>query len=68
VFSWFKNDELLVEEEGVQNYTLNRARMSDAGNYTCVVKNDFGVIQHKIAVDVYGKITKYVIFILARNY
>jgi len=55
VSSWSKNDELLVEDEGVRNYTLTRARPSDAGEYACVVKNDFGVIQHKFAVDVYGK-------------
>lgn len=54
MFSWLKNDELL--EEGVLvNHTLNRVKLSDTGSYTCVVKNDFGSIQHKFHVDVYGK-------------
>lgn len=54
LFSWHKND-VLLEERGVDfNYTLSRVKMSDAGNYTCVVKNDFGSIQHKFAVDIYG--------------
>lgn len=55
VFSWYKNEVLLVESGVDTNYTLNHVQMSDAGNYTCVVKNDFGIIQHKFNVDIYGK-------------
>jgi len=56
VFSWYRNDSMLVEGGvDVINYTLSRVKLSDAGNYTCVVKNDFGSIQHKFNVDVYGK-------------
>lgn len=59
VFSWYKNDDiLLVEGGGEYNYTLDRVKMSDAGNYTCVVKNDFGSIQHRFNVEIYGKINK----------
>lgn len=56
VFSWYKNDDvLLVEGGGQYDYTLNRVKMSDTGNYTCVVKNDFGSIQHRFNVEIYGK-------------
>jgi len=56
VFSWYKNDSLLFEGgANVNNYTSSQVKLSDAGNYTCVVKNDFGSIQHKFNVDVYGK-------------
>lgn len=56
IFSWYKNNVLLIEGDvDVANYTLNRVKMSDSGNYTCVVKNDFGSIQHKFYVDVYSK-------------
>jgi len=55
MISWYKNDVLLGEGGINFNYTLNRIKMSDTGNYTCVVKNDFGSIQHKFNVDVYGK-------------
>lgn len=54
MFSWLKNDVLLEKDIHV-NYTLSRVKLSDAGNYTCVVKNDFGSIQHKFHVDIYGK-------------
>lgn len=57
LMSWYKNDVLIEEKEKEFNYTLNRVRMSDAGNYTCEVKNDFGSIQHRFNVDVYGKYT-----------
>ncbi|KAL4112399.1 hypothetical protein QTP88_016198 [Uroleucon formosanum] len=54
VFSWYKNDSLLVEGGAdVNNYTLSQVKLSDAGNYTCLVKNDFGSIQHKFSVNVY---------------
>lgn len=56
MFSWFKNGELLVEgDSNVTNYILSRAKMSDAGNYTCIVKNDFGIIQHNFNVEVYSE-------------
>uniref|UniRef100_A0A2S2Q3V2 receptor protein-tyrosine kinase n=1 Tax=Sipha flava TaxID=143950 RepID=A0A2S2Q3V2_9HEMI len=54
MISWFKNNVLLVEESILVNYTLNRVKLSDAGSYTCVVKNDFGSIQHKFHVDIYA--------------
>lgn len=54
VFSWYKNDVLLIEGGAdVNNYTLSQVKLSDAGNYSCIVKNDFGSIQHKFNVDVY---------------
>ncbi|XP_025199425.1 fibroblast growth factor receptor homolog 1-like isoform X2 [Melanaphis sacchari] len=54
VFSWYKNELLLIEGGAdVNNYTLSQVKLSDAGNYTCIVKNDFGSIQHRFNVDVY---------------
>ncbi|XP_050053861.1 fibroblast growth factor receptor 4-like isoform X1 [Aphis gossypii] len=54
VFYWYKNDVLLIEGgANVNNYTLSQVKLSDAGNYSCIVKNDFGSIQHKFNVDVY---------------
>lgn len=62
-FSWYKNDELLVERKSIidgmgsidNKYSLMNVKMSDAGNYTCVVLNKYGSIQHQFAVVVYGK-------------
>ncbi|VVC24470.1 Hypothetical protein CINCED_3A009612 [Cinara cedri] len=55
VFLWYKNDDvLLFEGSGEHNYTLNRVKMSDTGNYTCVVKNDFGSVQHKFNVEIFA--------------
>lgn len=52
VFSWHKNGALLAETD--VNHTLSRAKLSDAGNYTCTVKNDYGSVQHRFNVEVYG--------------
>ncbi|KAL5240271.1 hypothetical protein ACI65C_007681 [Semiaphis heraclei] len=62
-FSWYRNDELLVERKSLidgmgsidNKYSLMNVKMSDAGNYTCVVLNKYGSIQHQFAVVVYDK-------------
>ncbi|XP_050546487.1 fibroblast growth factor receptor homolog 1-like isoform X2 [Daktulosphaira vitifoliae] len=54
VFTWFKNDEIIVQGDvDVANYTLKRVKINDSGNFTCVIKNDFGSIQHKFNIAVY---------------
>jgi hypothetical protein len=63
VYSWYKNDKLLVERKAIidginmfdNDYNSKSVRLSDAGNYKCVVKNTIGSIQFKFNVVVYGK-------------
>ncbi|XP_026810548.1 uncharacterized protein LOC113552077 isoform X1 [Rhopalosiphum maidis] len=65
-FSWYKDGNLLVKRkailEGVQfidnYYTSKSVRLSDAGNYKCVVKNSKGSIQFKFNVGVYEDANK----------
>ncbi|XP_026810570.1 hemicentin-1-like isoform X2 [Rhopalosiphum maidis] len=61
VYSWYKNDKLLVERKAIvdgfhrfdNDYNSKSVRLSDAGNYKCVVKNTMGSIQFKFNVVVY---------------
>ncbi|CAI6343343.1 unnamed protein product [Macrosiphum euphorbiae] len=60
-FSWSKNNELLNEKKAIiegfgaidNEYSLKLSKLSDAGNYTCVVKNKYGSIQNQFTVIVY---------------
>ncbi|XP_060841919.1 CLIP domain-containing serine protease B10-like isoform X2 [Rhopalosiphum padi] len=61
VYSWYKNDKLLVERKAIidginmfdNDYNSKSVRLSDTGNYKCVVKNTIGSIQFKFNVVVY---------------
>uniref|UniRef100_A0A2S2P6K8 Hemicentin-1 n=1 Tax=Schizaphis graminum TaxID=13262 RepID=A0A2S2P6K8_SCHGA len=65
-FSWYKDGNLLVKRKAILDsidfidnyYTSKSVRLSDAGNYKCVVKNSEGSIKFKFNVGVYEDMDK----------
>lgn len=63
---WFKDGNQMeldynkyIEEDEQWSFIIPNIGRKDAGNYTCVVKNQYGTITHTCNVQVYGKFFKY---------